>query len=170
MTPSASLQQRHPGLFWVPGLIALNLVLFGIGLFTPVITLRQVYVFNDTFSIFSGICVLYQDHERFLAAFIFLFSILFPAAKLGLLTIVWFRTLKSQTRERALKGLAFLGKWSMMDVFVIALTVIAAKLSGFADAQARYGLYLFGGAVIMSMLMTRYLTKLAKPSVVPAFS
>lgn len=156
-----SLRKQHPNLFWVPGLVLVNLGLFAAGLFTPVITLKSLYLFTDTFSIFLGIYVLYTEHEPFLAVFVFVFSFIFPLAKLGLLSVVWYRPMREPARVKALKRLEFLGKWSMMDVFVIALTVLAAKLSGFADARARYGIYVFAGAVVMSMLLTQFMMKLA---------
>lgn len=164
MTSSTSLAARHPKHFWVPVLILINLGLFATGLFTPVITLKQMIVFSDTFSIYLGIYLLFTENQKILALIIFVFSIVFPFAKLGLLSFVWFVPLKADDREKTLKGLEFLGKWSMTDVFVISLTIIAAKLSGFADARARYGIYIFAGAVIMSMLLTLYITKLAERS------
>lgn len=164
MTSQTSLNARYPGMFWMPVLILLNLILFAVGLFTPAITLQQMFVFTDTFSIYLGIYVLYIEHEKFLAAVIFVFSIVFPLAKMGLLTFIWFRPLEEKARLKALRSLEFLGKWSMTDVFVVALLVVAAKLSGFADAHARYGIVVFTSAVVLSMLLTLFMAKLARGS------
>lgn len=165
MTVQTSLKARYPGMFWMPLLILINFVLFAAGLFTPAITLQQMFVFTDTFSIYLGIYVLYIEHEKFLAAVIFVFSIVFPLAKMGLLTLIWFWPLEEKIRIKGLRGLEFLGKWSMTDVFVVALLVVAAKLSGFADAHARYGIIVFASAVVLSMLLTLFMAKLAGRSV-----
>lgn len=148
-------------MFWMPLLILINFILFAAGLFTPVITLHQMFVFTDTFSIYLGIYALYVEHEKFLAAVIFVFSIIFPLAKMTLLTFIWFKPLEEMSRAKCLRRLEFLGKWSMTDVFVVALMVVAAKLSGFADARARYGIIIFTSAVVLSMLLTLYMAKLA---------
>lgn len=45
-----------------------------------------------------------------------------------------------------------LGKWSMMDVLVVALLVLTAKSSGLANAASAPGVYCFAGAVLLSMI------------------
>jgi paraquat-inducible protein A len=55
-----------------------------------------------------------------------------------------------------------LGKWSMLDVFVIAVTIVIVKVGGsFAKAEPRPGLYVFSLAVFLSMILTGRVHKLA---------
>ena len=46
------------------------------------------------------------------------------------------------------------GKWSMLDVFVVAILVVSVKLGAIASVEMRYGLYAFAAAVILKMYVT----------------
>ncbi|OQX45604.1 MAG: paraquat-inducible membrane protein A, partial [Candidatus Sedimenticola endophacoides] len=46
------------------------------------------------------------------------------------------------------------GRWSMLDVFVVALLVVSVKLDAIARVQIHYGLYAFSAAVLITMLVT----------------
>src|SRR5690606_10766469 len=87
------------------------------------------------------------------ALVLLLFSVVFPAAKLVLAAYVW-RTCAVADRRLAtsLAALDWIGRWSMLDVLVIALLSISIKSSGVADARAQPGLYLFAGSILLSML------------------
>ncbi len=64
-------------------------------------------------------------------------------------------TLFTGTSERRIlwfKRIEWLGKWSMLDVLVLALLVFYAKSTQFADAVALPGIYFFAGSVILTMI------------------
>ena len=67
------------------------------------------------------------------------------------MVLLWFDRVKTKDRKRLFEALEHLGKWSMMDVFVVALVVVIAKISALADAHARYGIYFFGASILLSM-------------------
>jgi paraquat-inducible protein A len=46
------------------------------------------------------------------------------------------------------------GKWSMLDVFVVAVLVVAVKLGAIADVEMRFGLYAFAASVLLTMFIT----------------
>ena len=46
----------------------------------------------------------------------------------------------------------WLGKWSMLDVLVLALMIFYIKSNGIADASSQPGIYFFFGAVLLTML------------------
>ena len=46
------------------------------------------------------------------------------------------------------------GKWSMLDVFVVAILVVAVKLGAIANVEMRYGLYAFAASVLITMFIT----------------
>jgi paraquat-inducible protein A len=46
------------------------------------------------------------------------------------------------------------GRWSMLDVFVVALLIVTVKLGPIADVQVHFGLFAFCSA----MLVTSYVT------------
>ena len=86
------------------------------------------------------------------------FSILFPILKvlsLAFLNMAAPKNLSSGT----LKFLEALGKWSMMDVFVIALIVVSLSSNGLARALTQPGLYCFAAAAILFMLASGLIVK-----------
>ena len=48
--------------------------------------------------------------------------------------------------------MSWLGKWSMLDVLVLALLIFYAKSTGIADAVSMPGIYMFAAAVVLTML------------------
>ena len=86
----------------------------------------------------------------------------FPFAKLATLAFIWFRPLTERERVDALRWLELLGKWSMLDVFVVAILIVAAKLRDLTQVQPRIGIYLFALAIVLSMLSTMRVKQLAK--------
>jgi len=132
------------------------------GAVLPMFTFSQFYIFNDTFSLASGIFHLLMQGEPLLFIIVFSFSILMPAWKMYLL----YRLLHEQDgdnrrRHRQLHVLSFLGKWSMLDVFVVAILVVTVKLGAIANITVHVGIYLFTLAVLASMLLTHWIAALA---------
>jgi paraquat-inducible protein A len=123
------------------------------GLTLPVVKLTRLYFWTDTHSLLSIILALYYDGELFLAGIILTFSVIFPVFKL--LYIVACGTLftdHSLRRRRWLKRIEWLGKWSMLDVLVLALLIFYAKSTSLADATALPGIYYFAASVVLTMI------------------
>jgi len=142
-------------------LILLACVLLGVGLTLPVLTIRKIWEQN-TFSVISGIQNLYHDKQYFLAFIIFFFSVVFPIVKLFSLGVLWVARLKEEHQKSILYWLELLGKWSMLDVFVVAVIVVTVKLGVLAKAEPRNGIYVFGAAILVSMVVTFLADNLAK--------
>lgn len=159
-----SLQKIYPKYLDVPILLLMSLVMLGFGLFLPVITLKELVFWKHTFSVLSGISSLMDEGHYFLGLIIFFFSIVFPFLKLGVLFTIWFGRLAQWQRERYVRWLGAMGKWSMLDVFVVAMTIVIAKISSFASAEPRLGLYLFGTSILLAMLVTVRIEKLINKS------
>jgi paraquat-inducible protein A len=49
--------------------------------------------------------------------------------------------------------LPVLGKWSMMDVMLVAIVIVAAKTSGMASAFTQPGLWFYAASAIMTGLL-----------------
>ncbi|OGW70993.1 MAG: hypothetical protein A2047_01315 [Omnitrophica bacterium GWA2_41_15] len=124
-----------------------------IGLHLPVLTVRKLWAKN-TFSIISGIMNLWKDKYYFLAVIIFFFSVILPIVKLTTLFVIWYVRLRDNQRKWLLYGLGFLGKWSMLDVFVTAVIIVSVKLGALASAKAERGIYYFGVSIFLAMLVT----------------
>lgn len=144
-------------------------VLFIVGLFAPSFTmipkfgdgiferLVRLFVSSDLnprqFSLAGGILHLFQEHEFFVGGLIFLFSIVFPAAKIVALHLFIHRDRPELTG--GLKLIESLGKWSMLDVFVIAALVVCYKgYPGGTHIQLQWGIYVFATSVLLTMVAT----------------
>jgi len=123
--------------------------LLGFGLLLPVMRVEHFLVFSEETSLIALTFGLLRQGDGLLASVIGLFSILFPAGKLALLGL---RPPRPEAARRFLGGLEALARWSLLDVFVVALVVFSVRASGWAGAMTRPGLYCFAGAVIATML------------------
>jgi paraquat-inducible protein A len=141
-------------------LIVASALLLASALRMPVLTTHQVWVHN-TFSVFSGIQLLWNDGNVFLALLIFFFSIVFPIVKLAALLMIWVARLPEARRRAILNVLTALGKWSMLDVFVVAVVVVAVKLGIFSKANPEPGIYVFGASIFLSMVVSVEIDRLA---------
>ncbi|NJM33466.1 MAG: paraquat-inducible protein A [Rhodomicrobium sp.] len=126
-----------------------------LGLTLPIMRLTRFYVWTDVHSLLSVVRELYYSGEYLLAAIICIFSVLFPFVKLlYLLALYSVRQVSTRAPKRWLKRLGWLGKWSMLDVLVLALLIFYAKSTNLADATSMPGVYLFAAAVILTMIAT----------------
>lgn len=148
-----TLRHLYPKRIDILILIIASAVLLFIGLQLPVLTVRKLWEKN-TFSIISGITNLWEGKYYILSFIIFFFSVIFPIAKLVVLFVIWFVRLRDNQRKWLLRGLSFLGKWSMLDVFVTAILIVSIKLGVLASAKAEIGIYYFGISILLAMLVT----------------
>ena len=126
-----------------------------LGLTLPIIRLTQFFVWTDVHSLISVVQELYLADELVLASVVFVFSIVFPFLKLlYLLALYSIRHVQPNNTGTWLKRLSWLGKWSMLDVLVLALVVFYAKAANLADAMSMPGIYLFAASVVLTMIST----------------
>ncbi len=124
-----------------------------LGLTLPVMKLTRLYFWTDTPSILSIVSALWASGEIFLAGVIFVFSIVFPSLKLLYIAMAGtLATFDPALRSRWLKRIGWLGKWSMLDVLVLALLVFYAQAIEFADAVSLPGVYFFAASVFLTMI------------------
>lgn len=146
--PAAPLSHRV-----IPLLIAGALLLFGAGIFFPFFHVTKFWVFDSAVSVVGGITTLFREGEYFLFAVLTLFTLVFPCAKLVLLAIVWLERKHDLARvRRLLEWVETLGKWSMLDVFVVAILIVALKSAAVADIRLGVSLYLFTFSVVATQL------------------
>jgi|EndMetStandDraft_3_1072993.scaffolds.fasta_scaffold92674_2 paraquat-inducible protein A len=124
-----------------------------LGLTLPIVRLTRFYVWTDVHSFISIVTELYNAHEILLAGVICLFSVVFPFVKLlYLLALYSARHWNPERQGRFLRRMGWLGKWSMLDVLVLALVIFYAKSTKLADAVSMPGIYMFAAAVVLTML------------------
>jgi paraquat-inducible protein A len=153
------LKSRH---WYVPFVILTALGLLIAGWSLPTFKLTKAIFFMSTYSIWAGIMELWKAKLYFLAGLIFFFSMIFPTVKLLGLLAIWFVPLDEKARGKYLNRLELLGRWSMLDVFVVATLIVLIKSKSIVDANASAGIYLFAGAVILSMLITNIIYRMAR--------
>jgi paraquat-inducible protein A len=121
------------------------------GLVAPAISITTMVVFSDTYSI-AGAVFAFLDGGRYaLFAIVFFFSLAFLSAKI--LIALWAWVLAGYDHggmRRMMVLLAAVSKWSMLDVFIIALTVLVVEGSLFAAADIHFGIVLFTVSVLIS--------------------
>ncbi len=133
------------------------------GWLLPVMTLRQLFVLRDEVSILGAIGRLLDGGEYVLFVIVFLFTVLFPVLKLAVAALVWHRLATPHDGlDRLLGWVEAFGRWSMLDVFVIALFVVVVKISAFSDVEIHAGLYVFAAAVLLSIVVVRRVVALAR--------
>lgn len=126
-----------------------------LGLTLPIIRLTWFYLWSDVHSLASVVRDLYLSDEIILATVICLFSVVFPFLKLlYLLALYSIQHVQPSRSADWLKRLSWLGKWSMLDVLVLALVIFYAKATNLADATSMPGIYLFTSSVILTMIAT----------------
>lgn len=153
--------------------LLVSAVLLAAGWFMPVMTVRTLLVFYDEVSIVEGALRLVESGDYLLVAIILTFTIVFPVCKLGLAFLVWRRLdfhapakgapdeLAHGELGKALRWVELFSKWSMLDVFVVALVVVIVKISLVSDVTIHAGLYVFCAAVMLSMFAVWRITHLA---------
>ncbi|MFB1025711.1 MAG: paraquat-inducible protein A [Octadecabacter sp.] len=135
------------------------LVLFPIAWFAPLLRAALLPVFGmDEISVMSGLQSLWGS-DVFLALIVTTFAIFAPYLKTILLALVHFDLLKA----KVLPVICYLGKLAMADIFLIALYVVVVKGAGRVTVEGGWGLYLFTGCVLASLLISTLSAK-TRPS------
>jgi len=130
---------------------------------------------NKNLSLLDTIQELWQDQRLLVAALIFLFSICIPIIKSALVSWAYYKK-HTELEEKIYNFVAKIGKWSMADVFVVAiflavlstnhaetvnsqqLTMFGFKLDLLTSSQTLstlgQGFYYFSGYCLLSLLGT----------------
>jgi paraquat-inducible protein A len=87
---------------------------------------------------------------------VFFASVLVPIAKLVALTYLLLTVQQQsprnpQRRTRLYHLLKFIGRWSMLDIYVVTLLVALVQLQSLATIQAAPGAVAFGAVVVITM-------------------
>ncbi|MGK5022180.1 paraquat-inducible protein A [Janthinobacterium sp. LB2P10] len=110
---------------------------------------------NDT--IMSGVVLFWSSGSKGLAIIIFIASVVVPMLKLGVLALLAFtaqRRSRWRPRQRTIlyRMVEFIGRWSMLDIFVVTLTVALVRFNSLAVITAGPGALAFGAVVVLTML------------------
>ncbi|MFT5839841.1 MAG: paraquat-inducible protein A [Flavobacteriales bacterium] len=100
-------------------------------------------------SIMATVSDLWEDQRLLVAALIFAFSVCIPLFKTILLCFIYF-TKSLQVEKRLINFVAVIGKWSMADVFVIAI-FLAIMSTNHADTNKSEQLSVFGFKIALEV-------------------
>jgi paraquat-inducible protein A len=112
---------------------------------------------GDPSTIMSGVIQLMQHGMYPIAIVVFVASILVPTFKLIGLSLLLFsvqrrQPLSAQQRIIMYRFIEFIGRWSMLDIFVIAILVALVNFGRIASVEANLGAVAFASVVILTML------------------
>jgi paraquat-inducible protein A len=128
------------------------IVLLILGLILPAFLTDRIALSSESLSIVAGARKLGEEGNVAFMAIILLFSVVFPSAKLLAMLALWALRFETDTEKRTMHWLEVLGKWSMLDVFVIAITIGAANLRFLNRTTTETGVYIFAAAIFLSMI------------------
>lgn len=107
-------------------------------------------------TIMSGVVYLWTSGSWSLAIVVFVASVTVPMLKLlALIVLVVSVQLRSQwepvQRTRLYRLVELVGKWSMLDIYVVAMMVTLVQLKALATIKAGPGAIAFGAVVVLTM-------------------
>lgn len=115
----------------------------------------EIYGRSTEPTIWGGIVTLVQDGSWFIAGVIFLASLVIPVLKLVVLVGLVASTYRPGNQVFNTKlhyVVEQIGKWSMVDVFLLAILVAALKLGSWAKVAPREGAVMFAFVVIFTLI------------------
>ncbi len=132
----------------LPKLVNLALLgLFPIAWAAPLVSTEVAWLFTvEEISIFSGVRQLY-DIDRVLCFIVGFFAVVAPYLKT--VALVYAQFSPREDARRILPILEVLGRHAMVDVFLIALSVVVYR--GVGEVKVEWGFYLFGALVLISI-------------------
>lgn len=160
--------------FFFPVLLLFSALLLGLGLIGPCMTViphfgafdSWVRLFRPSvseptsYSILSGILLLLQEGHVAIGVILLLFSVIFPTLKLAVMAWAVPDILRGRNAGVWLKLAHHSGKFSMLDVMVLALIVIAVKgLPGNSEVRLGWGVWAFCGSVLVSLIVSLMLNR-----------
>lgn len=125
------------------------LILYPVAWFAPLMRAGLLPIFGlSEISVITGLQSLWGS-DAVLALIVTFFAIFAPYLKtIGLALVQW-----NLLDARLLPVLHVLGKLAMADVFLIALYITLAKGIGLATIETAWGLYLFTGCILASLVL-----------------
>jgi len=119
----------------------------------PILSISQMGHRSES-TIWGGVVELWQSGTQGIAVLVFFCSILIPLMKvLGLLYLCASYQIHSPKKYSSLlRFITVIGRWSMLDVFLVAILVALVKLGTFATVEPELGIVAFAGVVVLTMI------------------
>ena len=122
----------------------------------PVLHTTSLFGDEDD-TIMSGVVYFWVSGDWPLAVIVFVASILVPMLKLGVLALLAWTTQQRSgwrplERTKLYRIVERIGRWSMLDVFVVTLTVALVRFRSLAVITAGWGALAFAAVVVLTMM------------------
>jgi paraquat-inducible protein A len=154
---SARLHARKPdSLSRTWALVVLAYVLYIPANILPILDSRALLT-SESNTIMSGIVLFWESGSWLIAALVFIASVVVPMTKL--LALTWLLVsvqMKSRARPyqrtQLYRMVDFIGRWSMLDIYVVALTVTLVQVGTLATIEVGPAALAFGTVVVVTMI------------------
>ncbi|MGJ0514314.1 MAG: paraquat-inducible protein A [Methylomicrobium sp.] len=125
----------------------------------PIMTVTQFGV-GEPHTILGGILALIESDMLPIAILVFIASIAVPLLKLFGLTLLWlcvFYRWQVNARRWTLmyRIIAFVGRWSMLDIFMISILISLVDLGGVASVLAGPAATAFASVVVITLFAAK---------------
>jgi paraquat-inducible protein A len=132
------------------------LILFFPAILLPILEVEQLG-HHHAASLLFGTIELLAEGSWFVGIVVLLFSIVFPLAKiLLLLELSLLNLLHRRHKSLTYRLMEFVGKWSMMDVMLLAFLVMLVKLGDLVQFHLGPAVFVFVSCVAASMLASMF--------------
>ncbi|MBL8905132.1 MAG: paraquat-inducible protein A [Rhizobiales bacterium] len=128
-------------------LLILALIALPFTWFLPLFRTELLIFLDNEVTVIGAARTLYKA-DLLLFAVIVVFGMAVPAAKLATLLYAWAMLPREKARGW-IGGLNKISKFSMLDIFLIAVTIVGLKGVGLGKVEIAHGLYAFAGVVLM---------------------
>ena len=126
--------------------------LFWPAILLPILRIEQLGLSHQS-SILGGTIELFRHGSYFVGGVVMLFSIVFPLLKIALLLELSLLDIFHRKHKAfTLRMMEHLGKWSMMDVMLLAFLVMLVKLGDMVEFSFGPAIFAFTCCVAMSTL------------------
>ncbi len=146
-------------LHWTAAFSSAALLLYGPANIFPIMRLNMYGAVTES-TVWGGCVRLYQSGDRVIALIVILASIVIPFLKLlGLFVLAvssqrpWPRW--RRTRTWIYRVVDSIGRWAMLDVFMLAIVVSLVRLQSLAEVVAGKGALAFACVVVLTLLASR---------------
>jgi paraquat-inducible protein A len=174
----------HRKTLWsVRACIVASAVLLGAGLAGPCMAVEPAFGSFDgwvrllkpalarptRYSVFGGIMALIHNGSVALGLLLLAFSVIFPTVKLAVMAAATSALADGGSPGPLMKLAHHAGKFSMLDVFVVGLIVLAIKgLPGGSRVTLGWGVAAFAASVVLSMVAALLIRRLERRSAAAA--
>jgi len=118
----------------------------------PILAIERLGYRNES-TVWGGVVDLWRDGSPGISIIVFLCSILIPLVKISGLMFLCARWQSKRPQHQAtiLSLIEGIGRWSMLDVFLVAILVATVKLGDLATVIPGPGIIAFTAVVILTI-------------------